>query len=1005
MILAATPASEIEPLLTRLEGTHSRITARAAESASAAAELLYSCPPDLLFVPVEARDGRWRETVDVARDVGVDCVVVDTDQLLSPSTALEAGATEYIHTLDDQWLPLYTERFAGLLTRREPAGGTELPHTVGLAGLNEIDDVIYLFDADGRLRWWNEALSEVTGYTDPELAGMEPTDFFDGEDRDTISAAFSRALSGERVIVEAHLATKRGERLPHEFTATRLDREAWEQGYVCGVGRDIGERLTREAELRATERQMNAIFQDPLTFIGVLDRDGHLLTANRTALEYIDTTQGAVEGEPFWELPWWTESSTPQSVVEGAIERARRGESTRFEAEHRRSDGAVGTFDCVVRPVTDDDGEVVSVLAEAIEITEREQLRSELDEVLDRINDAMFALDTDWRITYVNDRALELTDSVKDDLLGSVFWEAFPEAIGTDYERYYRQAMETQQQVSFEAYFEPVDMWTGVRAYPSDTGLSIYYHDITEQRRAQQERELLATVTRIAAEATSFDDALEDVLKVVCAESEIVYGEAWVPNDGSLSPEATYYSGSVDATFRDVTAETRFERGEGLPGRVWERNEPEWIKDLADVPDSTFARREAVSSTDLRTAFAVPIAVDGEVVAVLAFFLGHSRDTDSRFIDSITTIAMDIGTVMARQRTRDELEQERQFQERLFDTSPVGIVVVGAEGELVRVNDPVSDVLGWAESEIASRSFAAEEWEITDAAGDAIPTAQLPVARVFRTGEPIIGAEHAIRQADGTRIWLRVNAAPLIDATGDVEHVIATVQDITEERAREHELQRQREQLSVMNRILRHDLRTHANVVLGQAGLLERGEVSVSDATAKIVDRMEGLLETAEKTRRSASLVKLTETAPRTVADLLADCERELSNRVASYTLEINADAPRSTLIDATDGVVLGLVELLENAVEHGDADSPVVVSTEHSTEESVVIRIRDHGPGIPRPELRVLRGEAETPLVHSSGTGIWLAKWLIEAHDGTLAIDAVENGGTVCTVTFPLSN
>ncbi|MEP4465484.1 PAS domain-containing sensor histidine kinase, partial [Marinobacter alexandrii] len=63
--------------------------------------------------------------------------------------------------------------------------------------------------------------------------------------------------------------------------------------------------------------------------------------------------------------------------------------------------------------------------------------------------------------------------------------EMFPEALGTEFEHYYRHAMETSESCSFEAYYEPLDHWLEVSAYPSEEGLSVYYRSIRERKEAQ----------------------------------------------------------------------------------------------------------------------------------------------------------------------------------------------------------------------------------------------------------------------------------------------------------------------------------------------------------------------------------------------------------------------------------------------------------------------------------------------------------------------------------------
>ncbi|MHB0977463.1 MAG: PAS domain S-box protein [Candidatus Aquicultorales bacterium] len=108
-------------------------------------------------------------------------------------------------------------------------------------------------------------------------------------------------------------------------------------------------------------------------------------------------------------------------------------------------------------------------------------------EILDRVTDGFIALDSDWRFTFVNNRAEELLDRKREELLGSSIWEEFPQAVDTVFYREYHRAMKKQVPVFFDEYYEPLKLWAGVRAYPSETGLSVYFTDIQERKRIEDD--------------------------------------------------------------------------------------------------------------------------------------------------------------------------------------------------------------------------------------------------------------------------------------------------------------------------------------------------------------------------------------------------------------------------------------------------------------------------------------------------------------------------------------
>ncbi|WP_436344766.1 ATP-binding protein [Natronorubrum sp. FCH18a] len=158
--------------------------------------------------------------------------------------------------------------------------------------------------------------------------------------------------------------------------------------------------------------------------------------------------------------------------------------------------GVLGAYTTDRREFTDHDAtfvrSIANILATAIESV---QTRRRLEESYGRISDAFFALDEDWNFTYFNERAHELINPEDRELLGKTIWEEFPAAIRQQFEQQYERAMYEQETVSFEGYYpEPLDKWFEVRAYPSDTGLSVYFRDITERKERDRERELFRTL-------------------------------------------------------------------------------------------------------------------------------------------------------------------------------------------------------------------------------------------------------------------------------------------------------------------------------------------------------------------------------------------------------------------------------------------------------------------------------------------------------------------------------
>jgi PAS domain S-box-containing protein len=145
--------------------------------------------------------------------------------------------------------------------------------------------------------------------------------------------------------------------------------------------------------------------------------------------------------------------------------------------------------------------------------------------------------------------------------------------------------------------------------------------------------------------------------------------------------------------------------------------------------------------------------------------------------------------VTARREAEERLREETETLERLLETSPVGITVLDADGQIVRANRAAEEVLGLERSDVVGRLFDEPTWEIVGEDGGPVDSEDLPFSRVMATGETVRGYEHGIAEGGETR-WLSINAAPLTDESGERIGVVATVEDVTERRAQEQELER-----------------------------------------------------------------------------------------------------------------------------------------------------------------------------------------------------------------------
>ena len=135
----------------------------------------------------------------------------------------------------------------------------------------------------------------------------------------------------------------------------------------------------------------------------------------------------------------------------------------------------------------------------------RKEKEKELGIVLNRISDGVVSIDNDWQYTFLNDAALATHPQSKEETLGRVLWDVHPEMRGTVFWDKYHEAMRTRKVVEIDSYYAAMDTWFSVKVYPSMDGLTIFYKDVTEAKKVEQE--LVKTLKEITAYKFALDES------------------------------------------------------------------------------------------------------------------------------------------------------------------------------------------------------------------------------------------------------------------------------------------------------------------------------------------------------------------------------------------------------------------------------------------------------------------------------------------------------------------
>lgn len=331
-------------------------------------------------------------------------------------------------------------------------------------------------------------------------------------------------------------------------------------------------------------------------------------------------------------------------------------------------------------PLDEASSDVEFVVVTAEDITERKRyeqrlerrrddLESELSEVFERVSDAFFALDEDWQFTYLNERAEELIDVSEPKVVGERIWDVFPEAVDTRFEAEYRRAMETQEPVAFEEHYPPLDSWFAVRAYPSETGLSVYFRDVSERVVFEERLNALHEVSRSLFAAREEEEVAERLVEAGLSVLDLPAAAVYRREGDVLHCDAR----ALDPSLPDDELPQQMLVDGSITGRAVREGETLHYDDVRSVDDLAVD----AGATQLRSALFVPIGDHG-TLTVASPRVGAFDDQTRRLVEVMAANAS---------AAHDRVDRERALHrrgERLAAINDLNSLVQSVAGAVVR---------------------------------------------------------------------------------------------------------------------------------------------------------------------------------------------------------------------------------------------------------------------------------------------------------------------------------
>jgi PAS domain S-box-containing protein len=299
---------------------------------------------------------------------------------------------------------------------------------------------------------------------------------------------------------------------------------------------DVTERWEATRRLERSISLMQSTLEATADGILVVDLPGKVTALNRRLRALWHLPDEVTEGTTIQKVLALVSDQLedPQQFLCGVAELYGNPELERLDIL-RFKDGRV--FERYSRPQRDN-GTIAGRVCSFRDVSQREMLlksaesaraaaesaRTEMEHLLERVSDGFTALDRQWRYTYVNSCGGRMLGRDAASLIGKHIWTEFPEGVGQKFHLAYEKAMAEQKPVQLREYYPPWNRWFENRIYPSPDGLSIFFTDVTEQQKTQEQ--LRASTDQLRALAARLDAIREEEQRLMAREIHDQIGQA-----------------------------------------------------------------------------------------------------------------------------------------------------------------------------------------------------------------------------------------------------------------------------------------------------------------------------------------------------------------------------------------------------------------------------------------------------------------------------------------------
>ena len=265
--------------------------------------------------------------------------------------------------------------------QHEAAESTRLSEQRFRTFVEASSEVIWNCDNRGHILPGSHGWTDFTGQSREAAAGERWLDAVHPDDREMTVVAWKAAQATKGPYrVEHRLLRADGQYRLMSVNGVPMIGPDGEIAEWVGVHTDITDRRRAEDAIAESERHLRRVLNSLFSFVGVCTPDGTMIGANEAPLRAADITFEAVSGKKLWETYWWSDLPQEQDAVRAAVERAARGEPTRYDVNLRMAGGTIMPVDFMIAPMYDANGQITHLIPSGVDLTDRKRAERALAE-------------------------------------------------------------------------------------------------------------------------------------------------------------------------------------------------------------------------------------------------------------------------------------------------------------------------------------------------------------------------------------------------------------------------------------------------------------------------------------------------------------------------------------------------------------------------------------------------------------------------------------------------